>query len=185
MPTRQWLQLISLTTLFVAVACNSVVGWFLLPHGAHTHRAKVLFRVWFWLDEKGSMYGWMPIILGLLAWDHFIYRRTKLKGPKPKIKRWITRKVLTFVVAAAAAPLLPWWIPAGQPPAQFLSLISKHPGLPSLLAWVSVVVVLSFLCVNVRTRDSLLGQGRVLSLVSVGFLFIVFVMTLIGWSLSF
>src|SRR2546425_5195387 len=29
-------------------------------------------------------------------------------------------------LAAGIAPLLPWWIPAGQPPGQFLSMIGRR-----------------------------------------------------------
>lgn len=184
-PTRQWFQLMSLVTLLLAVGCNSAVGWFVLPRLVHARRAGALFRAWLLVDEKGSVYGWMPIILGLLAWDFFIWRRTKMKGARPKIKRWLTKKLLTFVVVVSVTPLIPWWVPAGQPPNQFLSMIGKYPGLPSTLAWATVVLVLSLLCLNRQTRDSLLGHGRILSLISLGVLLVVLGVTLIGWSLTY
>ena len=62
--------------------------------------------------------------------------------------------------------------------------IGRYPGLPSTLAWVAVVFVLSVLCLNVQTRDSLLGRGKVLSLVSLGVLLAVLTITLVGWSLT-
>jgi hypothetical protein len=178
--TRCWFQLMSLLTLMVAVACNSLVVWFLLPHGVARHRAHMLFRAWLWLDEKGSLYGWVPLALGLLAWDYFVWRESR-----PKIKGWITRKLLFFVLIGAVAPVLPWWIPAGQPPDTFLAGLAKHPGLPQILSWGIVILVITLLCINAETRDILLGHGRVLSLVSVAVLLLVLTMTLVGWSITY
>jgi hypothetical protein len=178
--TRCWFQLMSLLTLMVAVGCNSLVVWFLVPRGVAGHPARMLFRAWLWLDEKGSLYGWVPLALGLLAWDHFVWRESR-----PKIKGWITRKLLSFVLIGAVAPVLPWWIPAGQPPDSFLAGLAKHPGLPVILAWGIVILVITLLCINGETRDTLLGHGRVLSLVSVAVLLLVLTMTLVGWSITY
>ncbi len=177
--TRHWLQLMSLVALMVAVSCNSLVAWFLLPRLVTGHQARLLFRAWLWFDEKASLYGWVPVALGLLAWDYFVWR-----GSRPKIKGWVTRKLLTLVLVAGIAPVLPWWVPAGQPPQGFFAAIHKHPGLPSILAWGVVVFVATLLCMNAETRDSLLGHGRVLSLVSLGALLLVLAMTLVGWSIT-
>ena len=184
-PTRQWFQLMSLVTLFAAVACNSAAALLVLPRLVQAHHAGRLFRAWLWLDNRLAMYGWLPIIGGLLAWDYFIWRRAKLKGTRPKIKRWVTRKLLGFVVAAALTPMVPWWIPAGQVSGQFLSVIGRYRGLPPTLAWGAVVFVLTLLCGHRQTRDSLLGHGKVLSLVSLSALIIVLAATLIGWSLTY
>lgn len=184
-PTRQWFQLMSLVTLFAAVACNSAVGWLVLPRIAATHRGGGLVRGWLWIDGKIAVYGWLPILLGLLAWDYFIWRRVKLKGTRPKIKRWLTRKVLALVVATALTPMIPWWIPVNQVPYQFLSLIGKYSGLPPALAWTAVAFVLALLCGHRQTRDSLLGHGKELSLVSLAALLAVLAVTLAGWTLSY
>lgn len=183
-PTRQWLQLMSLITLLAAVACNSAAASLVLPRLSDAHRARALFRAWLWLDNRAAMYGWLPIIAGLLAWDYFIWRRAKLKGTRPKIKRWVTRKLLTFVVAASVTPMIPWWVPAGQVPGQFLSMIGRYGGLPSTLAWAAAAFVLTLLCGHRQTRDALLGHGRVLSAVSLAALLIELGATLLGWSLS-
>lgn len=183
-PTRQWFQLMSLFTLWAAVACNSAAAWLVLPRLAYAHHARTLFRAWLWLDNKAALYGWLPIIGGLLAWDYFIWRRAKLRGTRPKIKRWVTKKVLTLVVAAAVTPMIPWWIPAGQVPVQFLSMIGRYRGMPPMLAWGAVAFVLILLCGHRQTRDSLLGHGRVLSLVSLSALILVLAATIAGWSLT-
>jgi len=41
-PTRQWFQLMSLASLLAAVACNSAVGWLVLPRLAHANGLRFL-----------------------------------------------------------------------------------------------------------------------------------------------
>jgi hypothetical protein len=178
--TRHWFQLMSLATLLVAVVCNALVGLLLLPRLAEGAHSKALFQAWLWFDHKAALYGWAPIALGLLAWDYLVW-----KAAKPKIKGWFTRKLLTFSLAAGLAPMLPWWIPAGQPPAEFLALIGKYPGAPALLAWGVVLVVTLLLCVNAESRDYLLGHGKSLSVISLCLLLLVLTMTVVGWSVTY
>src|SRR5258708_30101476 len=101
---------------------------------------------------------------GLLAWEYMVWKeaRTKVRG-------WFTRKLLTLSLAAGVAPILPWWLPAGAPPGQFLSMIGRYPGLPVLLAWGVVLVVLVLLCAGAEARDYLLGHGEGLSVGKMGF----------------
>lgn len=178
--TRHWFQMMSLVTLLIAVACNAMVGVFFLPRLIGGHHASFAFRAWMWFDRAAALYGWVLAAGGLLAWDFLVW-----KAARPKVKGWFTRKLLTFSLAAGAAPLLPTWIPAGQPSAQFLRLIHKYPGVPSLLAWAVVLVVVVLLCINSESRDYLLGHGRVLSIVSVGLLLLVMAMTMVGWSIAY
>jgi hypothetical protein len=175
--TRYWLQLIGLSTLLLAFACNSLVGWALLPRQAGGGRAHAIFRAWLWLDDKVALYGWVPLAIGILAWDLLVWQKSR----RPKVRGWLTRKLLTFSLVAGAAPFLPSWVPAGQPPQNFLAMIRSHPGLPLALAWSVVVLVIALVCVERETRDSLLGQGKVLSLVGLGVLVLVLSMTVCGW----
>jgi hypothetical protein len=64
-------------------------------------------------------------------------------------------------------------------------MIGKYPGLPVLLAWGVVLVVLVLLCIDAESRDYLLGHGKVLSLTSLGLLALVLTMTLVGWASSY
>src|SRR5260370_1157588 len=100
--TRYWVQFMSLMTIFVAVLCNTVLGLFLLPRLAMAQHGRGLFRGWYWFDQKFALYGWVPLAIGLLAWDYFIW-----KEARPKVKGWFTPKLLTFSLAAGIAPLLP------------------------------------------------------------------------------
>ena len=180
--TRHWFQLMSLMTLLMAVACNAMVALLLLPRlalGAHSAYSAALFRGWMWFDHKAALYGWAPIAAGLLAWDYLVW-----KEARPKVRGWFTRKLLTLSLAAGVAPILPWWIPAGAPPGQFLSMIGRYPGLPVLLAWGVVLVVLVLLCADAESRDYLLGHGKVLSVASMGLLILVLTMTMLGWAVS-
>src|SRR5579884_948320 len=90
-PTLHWLQFTSLLTLLIAVVCNSLLAWYLLPRFTASHHAPFFFRAWLWTSEKASLYGWAPVAAGLLAWDYFIWRKSR-----PKVKGWFTRKVLTL-----------------------------------------------------------------------------------------
>jgi hypothetical protein len=170
----------SLITLLLAVLCNALVGLLLLPRLLEARHSHFVFRAWLWFDYKMALYGWVPIAAALLAWDILVW-----KAARPKVKGWFTRKLLTFSLAAGVAPMLPWWVPAGQPPGQFLSMIGKYPGVPSLLAWGVVLVVTVLLCTNAESRDYLLGHGKALSVVSVGLLLLVLTMTVVGWSVSY
>jgi hypothetical protein len=178
-PTLHWFQLTSLLTLFLAVLCNSAIAMFLLPRFTASHHGSLFFRIWLWLSEKGAAYGWVPVAIGLLAWDYFIRRKNK-----HKVKGWVTRKLLTFALVASVTPMIPWWIPAGQPPQNFLSAIGRYPGLPSALAWSSVLAIAAILCFNTETREALLGKGKVLSFISLGAILILLSMTVVGWSLA-
>ena len=179
--TRHWFQLMSLVTLMVAVACNAVVAVIFLPRlaTASTH-ARGVFRAWLWFDYKSAMYGWVPVAVALLVWDFLVW-----KEARPRVKGWFTRKLLTFSLAAGIAPMLPWWVPAGQPPGQFLAMIGRYPGVPASLAWGVVLVVVVLLCSDAESRDYLLGHGKALSVVSVGALLAVLTMTMVGWSVTY
>ena len=178
--TRHWFQLMSLMTLLVTIVCNTLVGLFVLPRLAEGQHSRFIFRAWLWFDHKAALWGWIPIALALLAWDYFVWREAR-----PKVKGWFTRKLLTFSIAAGLAPMLPWWIPAGQPPREFLSMVAKYPGGPTLFAWVVVLAVIVLLCTSTESRDYLIGHGKALSLISLWLLLLVVTFTVIGWSLSY
>jgi hypothetical protein len=179
-PTRYWFQLMSLVTLLVAVAVNGMVALYVLPRYLARAHSPFIFRAWYWFDQKAALYGWVLFAIALLAWDYFVW-----KEARPKIKGWFTRKLLTLSLAAGIAPMVPWWIPAGQPPTQFLAMIGRYPGLPAVLAWGVVLVVSVLLCIDAESRDYLLGHGRTLSVISTGFLLVVLTMTVVGWSLAY
>ncbi len=178
--TRHWFQLMSLATLLVAVACNALVAMLLLPRMSTAAHPKFVLLAWLWFDRQVALYGWVPIAAALLAWDYLVW-----KEARPKIKGWFTRKLLTLSLAAGVAPILPWWVPAGAPPGQFLSMIGRYPGLPALLAWGVVLVVVVLLCIDAESRDYLLGHGKVLSVVSLVLLLMVLSMTVVGWALTY
>lgn len=181
-PTRQWMQFISLLVLFLTILGNSLAGWWVLPHLSAAHPSRLFFRAWLWFDVNSARYGWMPLAGALLAWEYFVWRKIRKNKPMPKIKGWISRKVLTFVLAAGFAPVLPWWLPAGQPSDKTLAAFSRYPGLPCAISWCAVLLVAAILCIKSETRDLLLGKGKVLSLVSLSALAVLLALTLLGWS---
>jgi hypothetical protein len=177
--SRYWLQFLSLVILFAAAACNSLVALFLLPRLASGHHPRFVFRAWLWLDHQTALYSWIPIAVGLLTWDYIVW-----KHDRPKIRGWFTRKLLMFVLAAGLTPILPWWVPAGQPPGQFLDMISRYAGLPTTIAWGTVLLALLLICVEPQSRDTLLGHGKTLSLVSSSILLLVLSMSIFCWCLT-
>ena len=183
-PTKQWMQFISLIFLLLAIIANSLTGWLVLPRLIAAHPSQFFFRAWLWIDANSALYGWMPLAGALLAWEFFVWRKFRRNKTAPKIKSWISRKVLTFVLAAGFAPVLPWWIPAGQPSDKTVAALANYPGLPCAISWSAVLLVSAILCIKSETRDRLLGQGKVLSLVSLSALAVFLAMTLLGWSLT-
>src|SRR2546427_9425926 len=124
-PARHWLQLTSLMVFVLAALCNSLVCWILLPRLVSERHAQV-FRGWLWIDEKLSLYGWAPIILGILAWDYFISRRSRRASQIcHQISGWVTPKILPFALLTAATPRVPWLSTRGPPPGEFLARPSR------------------------------------------------------------
>jgi len=181
----------SLVTLVVAAGCNCLVACFLLPRliAAHAHpptamHAGLLVRGWLWTDLKASAYGWIPLALGLLAWDHFL-RQESQAVMSEKIKGWLIRVLLIVGFVTGVVPLVPRWL---RPPAALLATHAKLPHLPMLsavpelswlLPWGLVGLAAALLCLSAETRDAILGRGRVLGAASVAVLVLVLMMTLI------
>jgi len=183
-PSHEWLQLISLAILLLVTIGNSVAGLYLLPKLCAKHPSTFYFRGWLWADGETALYGWMPLAAALLLWEFSVWRKIRKAKPVPKIKGWVSRKILAFVLAVGFAPILPWWIPANQPSDKMLAAFSQHPGLPCVVSWSGVLLVAVVLCVKAETRNCLLGRGKTLSLISLGALALFLVLTLVGWSLS-
>jgi hypothetical protein len=184
-PPQQFVQLLALAVLLLTLIGNSLAGWLLLPKLAANHPQHFFFRAWLWTDLKGAQYGWMPLAAALLAWEWFVWRKVRKKRQTvPKIKGWVSRKVLSFVLAAGFAPMLPWWIPIGQPSDKTLAALASYPGLPCAVSWSAILIVSVVLCIKADTRDLVLGRGRVLSLLSLGCLTAFLALTLVGWSFT-
>ena len=195
--TRHWLQLTSLATLLIAVACNSLASLFLpasaIAHAVASNRGSSfapIFKAsaigaWLWIDGKASVYGWAPIALALLTWDYFAWPEWR-PALKERIKRWGIRALLVSAFLARIVPLFPRWI---RPPAGLLVTAAKIPRFPvpvlpaftAAAPWVMVSFAAALLCMSAETRDSLLGRGRALSAISLGVLLAVLTLTLLAF----
>ena len=94
-----------LITLVLAAACNSLVALFVLPHmtTGRQHRfvlshERFAIRAWLWTDLKVALYGWIPLALGLLAWDYFV-RQEADSVISEKLKGWLIRGLLILAIA--------------------------------------------------------------------------------------
>jgi hypothetical protein len=191
--TRHWFQLMSLVTIGIAALSNSLAACVVLPRLAagHQHKFPVAhegfaIRAWLWADVKMAVYGWIPLALGLLAWDYF-FRQEASPMISEKIKSWAVRALLILAFIPGMVPLFPHWI---RPPAALLVATGKLPRLPALAAvsgltwllpWGMVGLAAAMLCIGAQTRDSLLGHGRVLSAVSLVILVMVLTLTLLAF----
>jgi len=176
--------LTSLAVLLLAAVGNAVTQWVILPKLAAAHPAGYFFRGWLWVDHETSSYGWMPLAGALLAWEFYVWRKVRRAKPVAKVRGWASRKILTFVLAAGFAPILPWWIPAGQPSEKTMAVIARYPGLPCAISWGAILIVATVLCCKAETRNLLLGRGKTLSLISLGALTMFVALTLAGWALT-
>lgn len=183
-PTQQFVQVMALAVLLLALIGNSLTGWLLLPRLATTHSQQFLFRAWLWTDMETAQYGWMPMAAAFLAWEFFVWRKIRKKRTVAKIKSWASRKIVAFVLAAGFAPILPWWLPAGQPSEKTLAMLYRYPGLPCAVSWCAILIVGIVLCAKAETRDLLLGNGKTLSIVSLSMLTLFLALTLMGWSFT-
>lgn len=183
-PAHEWIQLTSLAVLLLAAVGNAVAGWTVLPRLAAAHPHGYFFRGWLWMDHEAGLYGWMPLAAALLVWEFYVWRKVRRAKPVTKMRSWLSRKLLSFVLAAGFAPILPWWIPAGQPSEKTMALLARYPGLPCAISWAAILIVAIALCCKAETRNLLLGNGKTLSLVSLAVLAMFVAFTLVGWSLT-
>lgn len=174
-PTRHWLQLTSLIALSVAVACNAVVTVYLLGQPGGSPQLTLLFRVWLWISEALSLYGWVLVAVALLTWAFW-----PRFGYTPEWEVHAARSLLILALLGGIVRLVLPWV-TSESVAGFRILVSNHPRIVLLVAWSAVLLALGLLCRNPETRDELLGDGRILSIVSLSLLFVIVVLTLIGW----
>jgi len=174
--TRHWLQLIGFGALTVAIGCNSLVALYFLPRFITGHGPSLLFRAWLWFNDKVSLYGWVTVALALLTWG-FWPRPGCQQEKEARVARWL---LVLLLLAGMAATLLPW-LPATLA-GDIRAAIENHPGLTPSLAWGTVALAVGILCLNAETRDSLIGEGKALSLVGLGLVLLMLVMVLLGWS---
>ena len=178
-PTRQWLQLTTLLMLMVTFACKSLVDLYLLRRLIAGRSHSLSIRAWAWFNEGFSLYGWVLVAVSLLVWSIWS-RRDWTK----QITEWMTRGLLILLLlAGGAAALLPH-IP-GRRAAGIRTVLSRYHDGALMLPWGIVALVAGVLCLNTETRDSLLGRGRLSTVISAGILLMVLTMILQAWSATF
>jgi len=178
-PTRQWLQLVSLFTLVVTFACNSLVDLYLLRRLVAGSSHPAVFHAWRWFNEKFSLYGWAALAVALLVWSIWFPRDSEMQK-----KEWLARCLLILLLLAGGMALLLPKI-AGNRSAHLLGTLRNHPAVVLTLPWGIVALAAGILCMDSGTRDSLLGHGRVSTLVSGGLLLLLLSMILLAWSATF
>jgi hypothetical protein len=176
-PTRQWLQLFGLAALAIAALSNSFAALALFPHLALGH-VSLLVRAWISFNDVVFLFGWMIVTVGLLVWSLWFRR-----GYDIQRKEWLARLLLFLLFTAGIVSLRPRPVSGA-----FASLVRTtfhtHPWMWPFITWGLIALAVVPLCLNPEMRNSLFGQGRVLSLVGLGVLSFVMLMTLVGWFVS-
>jgi hypothetical protein len=191
--TRHCFQLTSLATLLLALACNCLAFVLFVSRRVaplHVRGRFVYLRLyavhaWLWMDAKAALYGWAPLAVTLLIWDYFAWPESR-PILKERIKRWAMRVLLVFALASQIFPFFPrsfraraaLLVSAKLPPLP----ISFPPAFSSLLPWLLVSISAILLCIEADTRDSLLGRGRVLGLISLVVLSLVLGLNLLAFA---
>ncbi|MFQ5695179.1 MAG: hypothetical protein ACE5HB_04245 [Terriglobia bacterium] len=175
-PTRHWLQLVGLTTLTLALGLNALIASVLLPRLVESRHASAWLGGWLWVNEQLSALGWAVIAAGLLLWAYW-----PRYGYQPEKEMKAARLLLILVLAAGAVGLVLPLVSAGSLLGAKAALLANAK-LAAGGAWGLVVLAVALLCGNAETRDLLLGDGRALSLVSLGVLALMLGLVVLGWS---
>lgn len=170
-PTRLWLQFVSLGTLGVLAAYNSIFVLNFLPTRLpHESVAKV----WRMISEFAWLYGWIAVGVYLPVWAY--YGRKKYGYRLESGVQAGIGLVVILLLGAVARPILPrlgWtWAEALQ------TTLDSHPAAGIVVGWTVVALALVSVCCNSESRDRLLGQGKGLALLAIALLSIILALSL-------
>jgi hypothetical protein len=171
-PTRCWLQFVSLGTLGVLAAYNSIFVLNFLPTRI-PHES--VARVWLMISEFAWRYGWIALGVYLPVWAY--YGRKKYGYSFESGVQVGIGFVVMLLIGAIARPLLPRM---GWTGAEALrTTLDSHPALGIVMGWTVVALALVSVCSNSESRDRLLGRGKGLALLSIAVLCIILALTLL------
>jgi len=116
-----------------------------------------VFRAWLWFDYKAAAVRWVPIAIGLLRVGTYL----RYGSDKPRVKGWVTRKLLTFALSPGWAPSCLGGFPRGA--VRTIPVDDwEISGRAARFCLERGLVVTVLLCTR-RSRDYLLGHGKALS----------------------
>ncbi len=158
-PTRLWLQFVSLGTLGVLTAYNSIFVLNFLP----TRVAReYVASVWLNVSEFAWLYGWIALGVYLPAWAY--YWRKKYGYSLENGVRVGIGFVVLLLMGAVARPIFPrmGWTWAER----LRTSLDSRPELGIVVGWAVVALALVSICCNCESRDRLLGRGKGLAFFS-------------------
>ncbi len=75
-PSRQWLQLMGLVALAIALVYNYLMAVYFLPRFLAGRLHPQWCKVWFWITANLALYGWIFVAVALLSlcfyWERYI-----------------------------------------------------------------------------------------------------------------
>ncbi len=174
--TRHWLQFASILTLLLAGAMNFFVIRSVIPHFFAGFKPSFVIRLWIGMSEFISIHGWLLLAVALLVWAFWPHHGYTPEMPV-RVGQGLLILALLSGLTGALFPLI------GADWARGVNdFLAGNPGVIPTINWSLVVLALGGICYNAETRDFLLGTGKILSMVSLGVLSLVIILSIATWA---
>ena len=174
--TRHWLQFVSILTLLLAGATNFFVVRSVVPAFLGDAPPSLFVSAWVGTSEFLSVYGWIVLAVALLVWAFWPHH-----GYTPETPVRIGQGLLILALLSGVTGVIFPFIGADWAKG-VNDFLAGNPGVIPTLNWSLVVLALGGICYNAETRDFLLGTGKILSMVSLGVLSLVIILSIATWA---
>ena len=175
-PSRQWLQLMGLSALAIALVYNYLTAAYVLPRFLAGRPQPQWFKAWFWITANLALYGWILVAVALVCLCVYWERTIGKLEWQARVAQVLSILLLLSALARLFLPLIrASWAATAR------AAFESHADLARTLPWGVVALGIVTLCLNCETRDRLLGNGRGLSLAGLSLLVAVLATTLLAW----
>ena len=174
--TRHWLQFVSILTLLLAGVMNFFVIRSMMSTALGNASLPFLIRIWIGISEFLSIHGWLVLAVALLVWAFWPHH-----GYTPEMPVRIGQGLLILALLSGLTGVIFPFIGADWAKG-VNDFLAGNPGVIPTLNWSLVVLALGGICYNAETRDFLLGTGKILSMVSLGVLSLVIILSIATWA---
>ncbi len=175
-PSRQWLQLMGLAALAIALVYNYLTAAYVLPQFLAGRPQPQWFKAWFSITANLALYGWIFVAVALVCLCVYWERTTGQPEWQARVAQVLSILLLLTALAHLVLPFIgASWAATAR------AAVESHPDLARTVPWGVVALGIVTLCLSCETRDRLLGNGRVLSVAGLSLLIAVLATTLLAW----